>query len=107
MMKSWRDSSTLIVVAKQCREALTQRDTPKGVNYDILLQTRGQQATFANSVVFPGGVAEAADASDEWVRLIKSFGYSERHFNALHCPGAPVTPIFQPDPVMRFVQRCT
>lgn len=101
MNKSWRDASTLIVAAKQIRGSLAQSEKLQGVNYDVLLQTRGTRATFANSVVFPGGVAEAADGSGEWVRLIKSFGYSQGHFDALHCSGAPVTPIFQQDPVLR------
>ncbi|XP_048489218.1 acyl-coenzyme A diphosphatase NUDT19 [Plutella xylostella] len=101
LRKTWRDSSSLIVVAKQ---QLSRCEERGGVNYDMLLQTRSQGASsFASSVVFPGGVAEAADARPEWVTLIKSFGYSQTHFDALHCSQSIVTPIFQHDPLQKHV----
>ncbi|XP_047984653.1 acyl-coenzyme A diphosphatase NUDT19-like [Leguminivora glycinivorella] len=95
---SWRDAATLIVLSK--KKVVVPWE---GVNYDILFQTRTASASFANSVVFPGGVTEPSDASDEWLKLFRSFGYSQRHFEAFHSPGAPVTPILRDNPVKRHI----
>lgn len=100
--KGWRDSASLIVLNKQCRGSLSPRERPC-VNYEVLLQTRTSRASFPNSVVFPGGVDEPADTSPDWLDLLRSFGYSNTDFDALHHAGDPVTPIFQPDPVKRLV----
>lgn len=94
---SWRDAATLIVLSRK-KPAIAPR---QGVNYDILFQTRTASASFANSVVFPGGVTEPVDASEDWLRLFKTFGFDQTHFEALHRPGAPATPIFQDNPVKR------
>lgn len=96
--KSWRDSASLIVVARRAAECAKARES---VNYDILLQTRTRSASFPNSVVFPGGVSEPADAADSWLTHLASFGYNNTDFESLHCPGTTVTPIFQDNPVQR------
>lgn len=98
--KSWRDSASLIVLNKRVQDSLSRSDRA-GVNYEVLLQTRTSRASFPNSVVFPGGVHEAADASTHWLDLLRSFGYSDNDFDVLHHAGDPVTPIFQPDPTKR------
>ncbi|XP_073958156.1 acyl-coenzyme A diphosphatase NUDT19 isoform X2 [Choristoneura fumiferana] len=67
------------------------------------LPTRTASASFANSVVFPGGVSEPVDASEDWLRLFKAFGFDQSHFEAFHRPGAPATPIFQDNPVKRHI----
>ncbi|XP_038207640.1 nucleoside diphosphate-linked moiety X motif 19 isoform X2 [Zerene cesonia] len=96
--KCWRESASLIVLAKRNLDALP-RNSAYGCNYDILLQTRTHNASFSNSVVFPGGVSEEADADDHWLRLFTSFGYTQRDFEALHRPDAPTNLIFQNNPV--------
>lgn len=96
IMKSWRDSAALIVLSKRSEALHGDR-----FNYDVLLQTRTRGASFRNSVVFPGGVSEAADASPNWLHLLKSFGYTQADFDALHRAGSPVTPIFQSNPIER------
>ncbi|XP_038207639.1 nucleoside diphosphate-linked moiety X motif 19 isoform X1 [Zerene cesonia] len=100
--KCWRESASLIVLAKRNLDALP-RNSAYGCNYDILLQTRTHNASFSNSVVFPGGVSEEADADDHWLRLFTSFGYTQRDFEALHRPDAPTNLIFQNNPVRRHV----
>lgn len=64
-------------------------------------KTRTGSASFPNSVVFPGGVTEAADESTAWLQLLQSYGYSSKDFDALHSTNS--SPIFQPDPVKRHV----
>ncbi|XP_072939879.1 acyl-coenzyme A diphosphatase NUDT19-like [Epargyreus clarus] len=99
--KCWRDSASLIVLAKRYREP--ESSVCSAGNYDILLQTRTSRASFPNSVVFPGGLCEAADGADRWLRLFAEFGYSQRDFDALHRAGAPITPIFGNNPVQRHI----
>ncbi|CAK1540283.1 unnamed protein product [Leptosia nina] len=100
--RRWRDSASLIVLAKRNVDAISKSNTD-ACNYDILLQTRTHNASFSNSVVFPGGVTEEADASDHWLPLFTNFGYTKRDFEALHRPGSPANPIFKDDPVRRHI----
>ncbi|XP_028169850.1 nucleoside diphosphate-linked moiety X motif 19-like [Ostrinia furnacalis] len=100
--KTWRDSASLIVLNKRSGDSLS-RSRGALVNYEVLLQTRTSKASFPNSVVFPGGVTEAADASADWLSLFSSFGYTQHDFDALHHAGGAVRPIFQPDPVRRHI----
>ena len=99
--KSWRDSATLIVLTKRNSELLSRVEARGGVNYDILLQTRTRSASFANSVVFPGGVSESVDGSPRWLELLKSFGYSKQDLEAFHRPDSVITQIFQNNPIQR------
>ncbi|CAB3241100.1 unnamed protein product [Arctia plantaginis] len=102
--KSWRDSAALIILAKRRNEVSPRVNNGGRVNYDILLQTRTNTASFANSVVFPGGVTEPIDGSQRWLTLLSTFGYSKRDFESFHHPGGPITPIFQEDPIQRHIQ---
>lgn len=99
--KSWRDSASLIVLAKRTNEVLPRVHNGGCVNYDILLQTRTNTASFANGVVFPGGVTEPTDGSQRWLSLLSNFGYSKEDFESFHHPGGAITPIFQEDPIQR------
>lgn len=99
--KSWRDSASLIVLTKRNSELLSRVEYRGGVNYDILLQTRTRSASFANSVVFPGGVCEPVDGSPRWLQLLSSFGYTKQDFEAFHRTGSVITPIFQNNPIQR------
>lgn len=96
--KNWRDAASLIVLSKRASGASLGGGS---CNYDVLLQTRTQSASFKKAVVFPGGVYESADSSSEWLQLLNSFGYSQVDFESLHRTGAPVTPLFQNNPVQR------
>ncbi|XP_075976488.1 acyl-coenzyme A diphosphatase NUDT19 [Anticarsia gemmatalis] len=102
--KSWRDSASLIVLTKRNSELLSRVEDRGGVNYDILLQTRTRTASFANSVVFPGGVSEPIDGSQRWLHLLAKFGYSKQDFQAFHHPSGAITPIFQKDPIQRHIE---
>ncbi|GBO99225.1 Nucleoside diphosphate-linked moiety X motif 19 [Eumeta japonica] len=103
MKRHWRNAATLIVLTKQFRGGLSRRDS-NTKDFDILLQTRTPNAsTFPNSVVFPGGVTEALDESEHWLRHLRSFGFTSEHFQSLHCPQIPATPILQPDPIRRHI----
>ncbi|CAG9581776.1 unnamed protein product [Danaus chrysippus] len=100
--KCWRDSASLIVIAKRNVD-VSSSGNAGDCNYDILLQTRTHSASFSNSVVFPGGVCEEADASDHWLHLLSSFGYNHRDFETLHKASAPVTPILASNPIKRHI----
>ncbi|XP_049882997.1 acyl-coenzyme A diphosphatase NUDT19-like [Pectinophora gossypiella] len=95
--KGWRNAASLVALSPRVSVA---RDP---CNYEVLLQTRPQGGSFRNSVVFPGGVSEPADASAGWLRLLTSFGYSQSDFEALHHPGSHITPILQDNPVLRHI----
>lgn len=99
--KSWRDSASLIVLTKRNSELLSRVEDRGGVNYDILLQTRTRSATFANSVVFPGGVSESVDGSPRWLELLKSFGYTKQDLEVFHRPDSVINQIFQNNPIQR------
>ncbi|CAH0405182.1 unnamed protein product [Chilo suppressalis] len=99
--KIWRNSASLILLSKRYRDFVSCRSG--SVNYDVLLQTRAVSASFPNSVVFPGGVAEPVDENVDWLHHLQSFGYTQNDFNAFHLANTPSTPIFQPDPIKRHI----
>ncbi|KAH9628396.1 hypothetical protein HF086_015926 [Spodoptera exigua] len=102
--KSWRDSASLIVLTKRNSEVLSRAEDRGNVNYDILLQTRTSKGTFANSVVFPGGVTESADGSNRWWDLFRSFGFSKQDFEVFHQPNTITSEIFKNNPIQRHLQ---
>lgn len=89
VVKHWREAATLLVVAK------TSKLIPNGVNggglhlegtnseqsqhnYKMLMLKRSTKSKFMPNVyVFPGGIAEDADFSAEWLDLYRKFGESE------------------------------
>ncbi|XP_045770455.1 acyl-coenzyme A diphosphatase NUDT19-like [Maniola jurtina] len=100
--KCWRESASLIVLAKRNVDVSSSRNAG-GSNYDILLQTRTHNASFSNGVVFPGGVSEEADASEHWLHLLSSFGFGQNDFEALHRSRALASPIFASNPIRRHI----
>ncbi|CAH2102155.1 unnamed protein product [Euphydryas editha] len=100
--KCWRDSASLIVLARRNVDNLSSGNSVD-TNYDILLQTRTLDTSFSNSVVFPGGVNEEADASERWLHLLSSFGYGQCDFETLHRTGSHITPIFADNPIKRHI----
>ncbi|XP_059051118.1 acyl-coenzyme A diphosphatase NUDT19-like [Achroia grisella] len=97
VQRGWRNASSLIVLNKRYGDL-----TRAPVNYDILLQTRPSTGAFPNGVVFPGGVTEPADDSEQWLKLFKSFGYSDEDFATFYSTGTPTT-LFQPNPILRHI----
>lgn len=99
--KSWRDAASLILLTKRNAEVVSRASDRAAVDYDVLLQTRTNSGSFANSVVFPGGVCESVDGDDRWSQLFKSFGYTQSDFETLYRTSATPTLIFQTNPVLR------
>ncbi|KAJ8735822.1 hypothetical protein PYW07_007442 [Mythimna separata] len=83
------------IVLKACAPELVPRNVER---------TRTRSATFANSVVFPGGVSESVDGSPRWLELLKSFGYTKQDLEAFHRPDSVINPIFQNNPIQRHLQ---
>uniref|UniRef100_A0A6M2DQE4 Putative nucleoside diphosphate-linked moiety x motif 19 n=1 Tax=Xenopsylla cheopis TaxID=163159 RepID=A0A6M2DQE4_XENCH len=75
--KLWRESSTLILLA---RSGKSQVKTDK-FDYKVLVLKRTAKSRFMPcSLVFPGGVIEKGDSSRNWLALYESLGVP---FNAL------------------------
>ncbi|CAG4977473.1 unnamed protein product [Parnassius apollo] len=102
-IEKWRDSATLILATKGNQNITPCNADTDNCNYDILLQTRTHNASFPNSVVFPGGVCEAADEDERWLKLLSTFGFIRNDFESLHNIGSPVTPLFQNNPIQRHI----
>ncbi|XP_076112831.1 acyl-coenzyme A diphosphatase NUDT19-like isoform X1 [Mytilus galloprovincialis] len=66
ILKHWREAATLIIAAKS-------KNIANRYSYEILMLKRSGKSKFMPSwSVFPGGVAEDADFSPEWVGLFSS-----------------------------------
>ncbi|XP_045138627.1 nucleoside diphosphate-linked moiety X motif 19-like isoform X2 [Portunus trituberculatus] len=68
----WREAASLMVVG---RAASVNSKIPKQ-DYKVLFLKRNERSSFMpNSYVFPGGVSEPADFSEEWFDVFKKCGY--------------------------------
>lgn len=68
----WREAASLVVVG---RATSASSKIPKK-DYEVLFLKRNEKSSFMpNSYVFPGGVSEAADFSEEWFDVFKKCGY--------------------------------
>ncbi|XP_050682001.1 acyl-coenzyme A diphosphatase NUDT19 isoform X2 [Leptidea sinapis] len=65
--------------------------------------TRTLKATFSNGVVFPGGITEVADASDNWLTLFKSFGYTQQDFESFSKKNFITNLIFKDNPIQKHI----
>ncbi|KAK4872219.1 hypothetical protein RN001_016343 [Aquatica leii] len=77
--KHWNKSASIIVTAKD--------DTHPGssFNYKILtLERLEKSSSYPGATVFPGGIIEKADASEDWLELYKSFGFNIDSFNSIN-----------------------
>uniref|UniRef100_A0A182NAU4 Nudix hydrolase domain-containing protein n=1 Tax=Anopheles dirus TaxID=7168 RepID=A0A182NAU4_9DIPT len=64
--KHWRDSASLIVVARNRNNARDHH----GYNYKVLAFKRTENTSFLpNHIVFPGGSFDSQDDSPEWLRM--------------------------------------
>ncbi|XP_013101767.2 acyl-coenzyme A diphosphatase NUDT19 [Stomoxys calcitrans] len=79
----YRLSSSLILVAKI-------GESNKNENYEILMIKRSDQtATIKDQCVFPGGLFESADESEDWLAYFKEFGVQYSDLRNL-CPNDTV-----------------
>lgn len=78
--KPWRESSSLILVAKT---AFAPNATD--FNYKLLALKRSSTSAFMpNTYVFPGGNLSSADKSREWLELYAKFGFNSNTFDKLN-----------------------
>ncbi|KAF7687927.1 nucleoside diphosphate-linked moiety X motif 19 [Silurus meridionalis] len=85
-LKHWKEAATVILAAgskyKRSVESLW-RETPAfgssskpkpGFDYEVLLLKRsGKSGFMPNAYVFPGGLVEPSDFSNEWLEVFKAF----------------------------------
>lgn len=77
-MTSWRESASLIVLAKKSIEQC------KKFNYNVLLFKRSEKSSFmGNHAVFPGGVFEKSDESQDWLHYFQSSGVTSNKLSEL------------------------
>jgi len=63
LVKNWRDSATLIVVAK---------NAACNGKFKVLMLKRSPKSKFMpSSYVYPGGVTSTSDFSEEWINILK------------------------------------
>ncbi|XP_053305197.1 acyl-coenzyme A diphosphatase NUDT19 [Spea bombifrons] len=85
-LKHWREAATLILAAgaqdgneiskiqNSSQQALPH--APKGISfdYDVLLLKRSQKSGFVpNAFVFPGGLVDASDFSNDWLKIFDKY----------------------------------
>ncbi|KAM0726153.1 Acyl-coenzyme A diphosphatase NUDT19 [Formica fusca] len=79
-MKSWQDSASLILAARQ----YVQKYNPASCNYKLLWLKRHQKSSFMPGMyVFPGGTTDAADSSLKWREIFAAFGVNNDSFASL------------------------
>ena len=73
----WKKAATLIIAAKNSFP--NAKVVP--CDYKILFLKRSKSAqVMPGAHVFPGGMIEEADASQEWIQLYTDCGYQNKHF---------------------------
>lgn len=93
-LKKWRDSATLLLVAKQTFWPSKQVDFN---NYKILTMKRSAKSSFMPEThVFPGGSIDKADCSQDWLKLYNKFGIKEHFFKSFN-EVKYISPIFAND----------
>ncbi|XP_063802078.1 acyl-coenzyme A diphosphatase NUDT19 [Pseudophryne corroboree] len=81
-LRHWREAATLILAAGTQHGKITPRmipqvawnDNPKKTtfDYEVLLLKRSQKSGFMpNAFVFPGGLVEPSDFSNDWMKLFE------------------------------------
>ncbi|KAJ8303598.1 hypothetical protein KUTeg_019994 [Tegillarca granosa] len=115
ILKHWREAATLILVSKIKQNApricgnggKTNHDPPKPLyNYKILMLKRSMKSKFMPSLyVFPGGTAENADFSSEWLDIFRVTKDCNESLQAFVKRGGVGPPMFsrQRDPEFQSV----
>uniref|UniRef100_A0AAG5CVK9 Nudix hydrolase domain-containing protein n=1 Tax=Anopheles atroparvus TaxID=41427 RepID=A0AAG5CVK9_ANOAO len=90
--KHWRDSASLIVVARNERNV---KDAD-GFNYKVLVFKRTEKTSFLpNHIVFPGGTFDPQDESPRWLSLFAQQGIPEEAVRSVATVSGPRPYIFQ------------
>lgn len=90
MAKLWRDSASLIILARNHNNIFQN-----GNNYKVLVFTRSAKTSFMpNSCAFPGGATEATDQSKDWIKHFQNFGITESRLQELGNIKGDRPPIF-------------
>ncbi|XP_052817092.1 acyl-coenzyme A diphosphatase NUDT19-like [Mya arenaria] len=72
ILKHWREAATLLLVAKSRTPVVSKFQT---CNFQMLMLKRSGKSKFMPKLhVFPGGVADAADFSPEWLHQFGKLG---------------------------------
>lgn len=72
----WKEAASLIIVGRAANSGL-QKCGRHHANYNLLFLKRSQKSRFMPSAfVFPGGVIENSDFSQEWLEVFEKCGYS-------------------------------
>ena len=98
ILKHWREAATLVLVAKSKSKILSalQNATTSKItqpekslfNYEILMLRRSTKSTFMpNLYVFPGGTADNADFSSEWLDIFRNVCDTNRLFEFVKTGG--------------------
>ncbi|XP_041376291.1 nucleoside diphosphate-linked moiety X motif 19-like [Gigantopelta aegis] len=105
VLKNWREAATLILVTAKHTGKHNIRFTPpvtsssaksRGDNLEVLMLKRSSKSSFMpNAYVFPGGVADDADFSEEWHDVFRVVGKEKTSalFEFVR-RGSPACPIF-------------
>ncbi|XP_074645338.1 acyl-coenzyme A diphosphatase NUDT19-like [Tubulanus polymorphus] len=84
--RPWRTAATLMIASIAKRGGLKNNGTSNSASSGIMkpnrhhdfeimmLKRSGQSKSFANQYVFPGGVIDAADFSEEWIPIFEKSG---------------------------------
>lgn len=74
MLSGWRNSSSVIVVAKN----VFNQSKPNDFNYQTLTLKRSAKSRFMPGThVYPGGACSKSDSSPTWFELYNSFGINK------------------------------
>nr|XP_045610966.1 acyl-coenzyme A diphosphatase NUDT19-like [Procambarus clarkii]XP_045610967.1 acyl-coenzyme A diphosphatase NUDT19-like [Procambarus clarkii] len=72
----WREAATLIIVSRSS-QLNVKRHGFSDTDYQLLLLKRNQKSSFMPSAfVFPGGVIDSSDFSQDWLDVFKRCGYT-------------------------------
>ncbi|XP_013393579.1 nucleoside diphosphate-linked moiety X motif 19 isoform X1 [Lingula anatina] len=81
MSRPWKDAATLILAARRGKSPLqlTSQKSPRHIyqDYHLLMLKRSSKSKFMPSAhVFPGGVLDPADYSEEWMEVFQAAGFT-------------------------------
>ncbi|XP_058059833.1 acyl-coenzyme A diphosphatase NUDT19-like [Anopheles bellator] len=90
--KHWRDSASLIIVARN-HGNVSDAD---GYNYKVLVFKRTEKTSFLpNHIVFPGGAFDPQDETPSWLSYFRQQNVPDRSIQALASVSGPRPYIFQ------------
>jgi len=103
--RAWRAAATLIVIARQSHKApqvQTKINSSHAISSNIdadylllMLQRHSRSSFMPSAYVFPGGVIDKADYSEQWMQIYKGFGYTERELSSFSNIAGPRPELFE------------